>query len=58
MISILGNAFGLSNPCTIEIKLNKVDSRKMATLKDAKGTPYKVPIFFVSHETKIKIIGW
>jgi hypothetical protein len=35
MIQIIGSALlGLGAPCTIEIKLNKQEGRKMATIKD------------------------
>lgn len=40
-------------PCQIDVKLQKIEGRKSATMKDRNGESYKAPVFMVSFVTNI-----
>lgn len=37
-----------STPCNIYVMFNKIEGRKMATVRDRSGQTYKAPVFLVS----------
>ena len=39
-------------PCEISVKLQKIEGRKAATMKDRNGQSYKAPVFMVSKNEK------
>ena len=50
-----GALFGLSAPCEIDVKLNKIENRKNGTIKDKNGNTFKAPVFMVS---KVKVVNF
>jgi hypothetical protein len=38
----------MGTPCQIDVKLEKVEGRKPATIKDRNGGTYKAPVYTVS----------
>ena len=38
----------MGTPCEIDVKLQKVEGRKSAQMKDRNGQTYKAPVFTVS----------
>ena len=53
---MISSFLGLSTPCTIEVKLNKVEGRKQATLKDKNAQSYKAPVFMDGETVEGKIL--
>ena len=47
--SLSSAMFGYGGPpCEISVKLQKIEGRKAATMKDRNGQSYKAPVFMVS----------
>ena len=53
---MISSLLGLSTPCTIDVKLNKVEGRKQATMKDRNGASYKAPVFMDGETVEGKIL--
>ena len=45
----------MGTPCQIEVKLQKVEGRKSATMKDRNGSSYKAPVFMDGEDVKGKV---
>ena len=39
----------MGTPCTIDVKLAKIEGRKATTIKDRAGGSYKAPVYMVSN---------
>lgn len=53
--AIQSSLFGMGTPCQIEVKLQKVEGRKSATMKDRNGSSYKAPVFMDGEDVKGKV---
>lgn len=45
----------MGSPAQIDIKFNKIEGRKQATIKDKQGNAYKVPIFKDEEDVRGKV---
>ena len=52
---MLSSLFGFSAPCQIDIKFNRVEGRKNASLRDSEGTKYKAPVFTDGEDVRGKV---
>lgn len=42
-------------PCQIDVKLQKIEGRKSAQMKDRNGETYKAPVFMDGEDVKGKV---
>lgn len=52
---MLSSLLGLGPPCNIYVAFNKIEGRKMATVRDRNGQTYKAPVFLEYDDVKGKI---
>jgi len=49
---MLSSLFGFSAPCEIDVKINKIETRKNGTIKDKTGNTFKAPVFMDGEDIK------